>query len=112
MPPETTFSPSPDDLQKPFVCLAAASDTIPPPTVLIDINVMTLDTSRPAEGGGYGGSDVDVLAGLWEEAPFARLPWDAPNELRHLVEDIENPKRVYAVHKASRRHNFQLLVQK
>jgi hypothetical protein len=28
------------------------------------------------------------------------------------VDDIDNPKRVYAVHKASRRHNFQQLVQK
>ncbi|KAH8887694.1 hypothetical protein GQ53DRAFT_809004 [Thozetella sp. PMI_491] len=73
---------------------------------------MTLDTIRPADGGGQGGSDVDVMASLWEVAPFARLPGDAPNELRHLVEDIENPKRVYAVHKASRRHSFQLLVQK
>ena len=73
---------------------------------------MTLDINGPAEGGGHGGGEADLLAGLWEEAPFSRLPWDAPNELRHLVEDIENPKRVYAIHKASRRHNFQLLVQK
>lgn len=28
------------------------------------------------------------------------------------MEEIENPRRVYAVHRASRRHNFQLLVQK
>lgn len=74
---------------------------------------MTPDTVRPADGGhGHGYVDLDLLAGLWEEARFARLPWDAPSELKELVEDIDNPKRVYAVHKASRRHNFQLLVQK
>ncbi|KAK3349333.1 hypothetical protein B0T25DRAFT_481866 [Lasiosphaeria hispida] len=75
---------------------------------------MTPDASRPADGGHSHGSpsDLDILAGLWEEARFARLPWDAPSELRDLVEDIDNPKRVYAIHKASRRHNFQLLVQR
>ncbi|KAK0708170.1 hypothetical protein B0H67DRAFT_495886 [Lasiosphaeris hirsuta] len=75
---------------------------------------MTPDASRPADGGYNHGSpsDLDILAGLWEEARFARLPWDAPGELRDLVEDIDNPKRVYTIHKASRRHNFQLLVQK
>ena len=56
--------------------------------------------------------DADLLAGLWEEAPFARLPRDAPAELKEMLVDIENPKRVYAVHRATRRHNFQLLVQK
>lgn len=74
---------------------------------------MTRDTLRPADGSSHNNSpELDVLAGLWEEARFARLPWDAPDELRELVEEIENPRRVYAVHKASRRHNFQLLVQK
>ncbi|CAN8098522.1 unnamed protein product [Discula destructiva] len=56
--------------------------------------------------------ETDLLAGLWETAPFARLPTDAPQELKDLVEDIENPKRVYAIHRASRRHGFQLLVEK
>ncbi|KAL9944056.1 hypothetical protein ACHAQF_005178 [Verticillium nonalfalfae] len=55
----------------------------------------------------------DIFASLWEEAPpFARLPADAPAELRQLVADIENPRRVYAVYRASRRHNFQLLVER
>jgi hypothetical protein len=74
---------------------------------------MTRDTARPV-GGGIRDRDTDValLAGLWEEAPFARLPIDAPAELRELVEDIDNPKKVYTIHRASRRHNFQLLVQK
>lgn len=70
---------------------------------------------RPVSAGNHGSKhtdDLDLLAGLWEEARFARLPWDAPSELRDLVDDIDNPKRVYTVHKASRRHNFQQLVQK
>ncbi|KAK4178420.1 putative ubiquitin-protein ligase E3A [Triangularia setosa] len=76
---------------------------------------MTRDTMRPAAGSSQSYSntdDLDILAGLWEEAPFARLPCDAPTELKNLVEDIDNPKRVYAVHKASRRHNFQQIVQR
>ncbi|RKU48711.1 hypothetical protein DL546_009627 [Coniochaeta pulveracea] len=74
---------------------------------------MTWDTARPATGfGGLSDDDFGLLSGLWEHAPFARLPADAPAEFKDLVEDIENPKRVYAVHRASRRHNFQLLVQK
>ncbi|KAK0640927.1 hypothetical protein B0T16DRAFT_357198 [Cercophora newfieldiana] len=77
---------------------------------------MTPDALGPADGGhghGHGfNGDLDLLVGLWEEARFARLPLDAPSELRDLVEDIDNPKRVYAVHRASRRHNFQSLVQK
>lgn len=80
-----------------------------------NIHVMTPDGMRPTSAGGHGykvADDLDLLAGLWEEARFARLPCDAPSELRDLVEDIENPKRVYAIHKASRRHNFQLLVQR
>ncbi|KAH6843118.1 hypothetical protein B0I37DRAFT_212368 [Chaetomium sp. MPI-CAGE-AT-0009] len=76
---------------------------------------MTRDTMRPVSAGSRkdkNSDDLDLLAGLWEEARFARLPWDAPSELKDLVEDIDNPRRVYAIHKASRRHNFQQLVQK
>ncbi|KAM0331428.1 hypothetical protein ACHAQA_003101 [Verticillium albo-atrum] len=55
----------------------------------------------------------DIFTSLWVEAPpFARLPADAPAELRDLVADIENPRRVYAIYRASRRHNFQLLVER
>ena len=76
---------------------------------------MTRDTIRPASAGNLNpknADDLDLLAGLWEEARFARLPWDVPGELKDLVEDIDNPRRVYAIHKATRRHNFQQLVQK
>ncbi|KAL2019181.1 hypothetical protein VTK56DRAFT_9981 [Thermocarpiscus australiensis] len=74
---------------------------------------MTRDAMRPvsADNRSYSNADdLDLLAGLWEEARFPRLPWDAPSLLRDLVEDVDSPKRVYAIHKASRRHNFQLLV--
>lgn len=78
---------------------------------------MTRDTVRPLDAGHNNSHmhpdlETDLLAGLWETAPFARLPADAPQELKDLVEDIENPKRVYAIHRASRRHGFQLLVEK
>ncbi len=74
---------------------------------------MTRDTPRPAADKAYAaGTDADLFAGLWEEAPFARLHWDAPPELKDLVDDIDNPRRVYPVYRAARRHNFQLLVQK
>lgn len=78
---------------------------------------MTRDTSGPLDPGHatrhtHHDVETDLLAGLWETAPFARLPWDAPSELKDFVEDIENPKRVYAIHRASRRHSFQQLVEK
>ncbi|KAJ6438897.1 HECT domain-containingprotein [Purpureocillium lavendulum] len=76
------------------------------------------DAADPVHGGSRRprGDSVleqpDLLAGLWQEAPFARLPDDAPPELQALVQDIENPRRVYAIHKASRRHDFQFLVDR
>ncbi|KOS22033.1 hypothetical protein ESCO_001884 [Escovopsis weberi] len=57
-------------------------------------------------------SEVDLLAGLWQEAMFARLPPDAPPELKDYVRDVENPRRVYAIYRASRRHDFQLLIER
>lgn len=78
---------------------------------------MTRDATRPLDAGPaphhvHHDAETDLLAGLWETAPFARLPWDAPPELKELVEDIQNPKRVYAIHQACRRHGFQQLVEK
>lgn len=40
------------------------------------------------------------------------MPPDAPTELREHVVDIDDPRRVYAIHRASRRHGFQTLVDK
>ncbi|KAK3939097.1 ubiquitin-protein ligase E3A [Diplogelasinospora grovesii] len=75
---------------------------------------MTRDTPRPdgGHGGHSGNNDIDIFAALWEQAEFARLPWDAPNELRELIEAILNPDKIYTVHRAARRHNFQDLIQK
>lgn len=73
---------------------------------------MTRHLARPAQSRRLDRDDADLLASLWEQADFPRLPEDAPPELKDYVEEIENPKRVYAVYRASRRHNFQLLVEK
>ncbi|KAI0477656.1 hypothetical protein GGR56DRAFT_638177 [Xylariaceae sp. FL0804] len=74
---------------------------------------MTIDTSRSLETGpGHHTLEADILAALWEQVPFPRLPLDAPSEIRDLVVNIENPRRVYAIHCASRRHNIQLLVER
>lgn len=53
-----------------------------------------------------------LMAGLWQEAPFPRLPTDAPPELTKHVHQVDNPHLVYTIHKASRRHGFQLLVER
>ncbi|KAI0169324.1 hypothetical protein GGR52DRAFT_516681 [Hypoxylon sp. FL1284] len=74
---------------------------------------MTRELGRPADSGPCRNSlEADILAALWEQVPFPRLPTDAPSEIKDLVVDVENPKRVYAIHHASRRHNLQLLVEK
>ena len=57
-------------------------------------------------------NDADVYEALWTAAPFPRLPIDAPNELKKLTIDIDDPKRVYAIHRASRRHNFNIVVER
>jgi hypothetical protein len=56
--------------------------------------------------------DAEVYAALWAAAPFPRLPNDAPNELKKLTIDVDDPKRVYAIHRASRRHHFHILVER
>jgi hypothetical protein len=57
-------------------------------------------------------SDAEMYAALWAAAPFPRLPDDAPVELKKLTIDIDDPKRVYAIHRASRRHHFHILVER
>ncbi|KAK5626355.1 hypothetical protein RRF57_002070 [Xylaria bambusicola] len=74
---------------------------------------MTIEASRPAHNGHRCNIlEDDILAALWENAPFPRLPLDAPPEIRELVVNIENPKRVYTIHRASRRHHLQLLIDR
>jgi hypothetical protein len=57
-------------------------------------------------------NDAEVYAALWAAAPFPRIPEDAPIELKKLTINIDDPKRVYAIHRASRRHYFQILVER
>ncbi|KAI0899139.1 hypothetical protein F4806DRAFT_325262 [Annulohypoxylon nitens] len=74
---------------------------------------MTRKDNRPTDNGpGHHSLEDDVLSALWEQVPFPRLPPDAPPEIRDLVINVENPKRVYAIYRASRRHDLQLLVEK
>ncbi|KAI1211376.1 uncharacterized protein F4807DRAFT_420153 [Annulohypoxylon truncatum] len=74
---------------------------------------MTREDNRPTDNGpGHHSLEDDVLAALWEQVPFPRLPPDAPPEIKDLVINVENPKRVYAIYRASRRHDLQLLIEK
>ncbi|PHH62276.1 hypothetical protein CDD81_7264 [Ophiocordyceps australis] len=69
--------------------------------------------SLPCSRGNVDTAEVpDLFAALWQEAPFVRLPDDAPRELCELVEDVEDPRRLYSIHRAARRHGFQLLVDR
>jgi hypothetical protein len=74
-------------------------------------HAMTIETGRPAHNGrGCNLAEDEIVAALWENAPFPKLPHDAPSEIKELVVDIENPKRVYTVHCAYRRHGLQVLI--
>ncbi|RYP45340.1 hypothetical protein DL769_011469 [Monosporascus sp. CRB-8-3] len=66
----------------------------------------------PGPGPGHSALEAEVLAALWEQVPFPRLPFDSPSELRDFVVDVEDPKRVYTIHRASRRYYLQLLVER
>jgi hypothetical protein len=72
---------------------------------------MTRDTYRVHDDR-ESASDAEMYAALWAAAPFPRLPDDAPAELKAFTIDVDDPKRVYAIHRASRRHHFQLLVER
>lgn len=55
----------------------------------------------------------EVFSALWAAAPsFPHLPADAPEEFKRLTVNVEDPKRVYSIHHASRRHGFQILIEK
>lgn len=72
---------------------------------------MTRDIPGVQEERSFGGED-DILKALWAAAPFPYLPQDAPDELKNLTINIEDPKQIYAIHNASRRHHFQLMVER
>lgn len=72
---------------------------------------MTRDT-QGLHGHRDSASETEVYTALWSAATFPRLPTDAPNELKRLTIDVDDPKRVYVIHRASRRHYLQNLVEK
>jgi len=75
---------------------------------------MTTRATRPPDGrnGPAARAEMEAVAALWEEVPFPRLPPDAPRELRELLVDIKNPRKVYTIHRASRRHHLHVLIER
>lgn len=72
---------------------------------------MTRDTHRVHDERNPAG-EVDAYAALWAVAPFPRVPDDAPEELKKSAIDIDDPRRVYTIHQAARRHQFHILVER
>jgi len=73
---------------------------------------MTRDTPVVLDERNSKTTDDDVYAALWEAASFPRLPIDAPDQLKSLTIDIDDPKRVYTIYRAGRRHNLQNLIER
>ncbi|KKA29841.1 hypothetical protein TD95_000420 [Thielaviopsis punctulata] len=81
---------------------------------------MTREPSRRASFGtspvSYSHADLavdnELLGHLWEQAVYPRLPNDAPSELRDYLINLEDPRQLYKVHRASRRYGFIALVEK
>lgn len=71
---------------------------------------MTRAPSRVLDPSDY----YDGLPGtLWKPANLPRLPSNAPAELKiHTVDIDDDPKKVYVLYRAQRRHGFQDLVQR
>ncbi|TQS38112.1 hypothetical protein Golomagni_01389 [Golovinomyces magnicellulatus] len=57
-------------------------------------------------------NEFEMYTALWNVVTFVRLPDDAPLELKESSIEIRDPRRVYAIHKAARRHDFQLLMDR
>jgi hypothetical protein len=72
---------------------------------------MTRDT-HSLHGSSDSVGEVEAYTALWSTATYPRLPSDAPHELKKLMIDVDDPKRVYVIHRASRRHHVQNLVEK
>lgn len=72
-------------------------------------DIQTLDTD---DLNSNNTNDAAMYAALWAAAPFPRLPEDAPAEIKALTVEINDPRRVYTIHRAARRHEFQLLVER
>ncbi|KAG9246632.1 HECT-domain-containing protein-like protein [Calycina marina] len=61
---------------------------------------------------GYSIDEDREWSALWSVAEFPRVPIDAPKELRDLVVDVSDPKRIYTIHRAHRRHQIHGLVER
>lgn len=57
-------------------------------------------------------ADIDAYTALWAVASFPRLPDDAPEEFKKSAIEIDDPRRVYNIHQAARRHQFHILVER
>jgi hypothetical protein len=75
------------------------------------INVMTRDVAGFRDGQDPA-SEAEIYAALWATVPYPRLPDDAPEPLKDFIVDIDDPKRLYTIHRAARRHQFQILVER
>ncbi|KAG9233198.1 HECT-domain-containing protein-like protein [Amylocarpus encephaloides] len=53
-----------------------------------------------------------IYAALWATASFPRLPDDAPEDLKDFLVDVDDPKHIYTIHRAARRYEFQILVER
>jgi hypothetical protein len=77
---------------------------------LYRLHVMTRDSPRLVD---EQDGEAEIFSALWAAAPsFPQLPPDATAELRALTVDVEDPKKVYAIYHGSRRHGFQVLVER
>jgi hypothetical protein len=72
---------------------------------------MTRDTHRLHDDRNAQ-SEAETFTALWTAARFSHLPEDAPNELKKLIVEVDDPKRVYVIHRGSRRYQFQNLVDR
>jgi hypothetical protein len=71
---------------------------------------MTRDSPRLVE---EQDGEAEIFPALWTAVPsFPQLPPDATPELRALVVEVEDPKKVYSIYRASRRLGFQALVER
>ncbi|KHJ32343.1 putative hect-domain-containing protein [Erysiphe necator] len=71
---------------------------------------MTRGTKILYDEGNFNESVIHTT--LWAVAPFARIPEDAPTELKKLAIEVHDPRRIYTIHKATRRHHFELLLDR
>ena len=69
---------------------------------------------RHAHRGSGDTEHATALSALWssQALTFPRLPEDAPTEIKKDTSSVDDLKHVYSIYHASRRLNFQLLVER